>query len=179
VAWAAQHVCRRGDIDLGEALEEVSAMTEELTRDTEAHAQLVRDIVPPTFATQLAAQAEWPEPTDAERLIAVLQGLEQEQQLLIRWDEDTDHEEASGALRGLWTAETRGGLIVTHHDVDAAINGLGLCIGMMSCSPDVSRAMLAQLVIDALKAAGLPTWWPGDPRVPVVARVRWQVRLRD
>jgi hypothetical protein len=149
--------------------------------DESTASELAEGVVEGLWERRLAEQAEWPETTDPDRLLAAFDALES-QGVVARPDfaccrQCGESEIAGEAAAGSPAAQ---GYVFFHQqDTARAAEGEGLYLayGPLPGSP-VDTGAVGRRIADALTEAGLPYRWDGSPDQRIlVTPLEWRKRL--
>ncbi|MGW2373300.1 MULTISPECIES: DUF6891 domain-containing protein [Kitasatospora] len=160
-------------------------------------------IVAPLWAERLAEQADWPETTDVDRLVAAFDLLE-DQGIVAAMDFTCCAGCGYAEIGGEADQDSRGFVFFHQQDTEAAAAGRGLMLrygafrtaeeadgepsaasgeesGEESESAAGQRtAEVGRIVVAALEAVGLPVEWDGSPRTAIrVDPLEWLNRLPE
>lgn len=139
-----------------------------------------RGIVTAVWSARLAQQRTWPEVTEAERLLAVLDELS-ERDIVAEPHFACCGRCGLAEIGGEATPDSRGFVFFHQQDTEGAVNGQGLMLaygGFGECADQT--AAIGREVTAALADAGLPVEWNGSPQQRLhVTPLEWRIRLTD
>lgn len=186
VAWLVEMEARLGGTDRDGLVEQVLPLVEVVWEDDEALSDALdpdelRDRVD-ALATRAylrwrSEAASWTRPTQAEKLRALMEGLDQ-QGVAWGWVDAQDLDEVLAS----WRADpgdppVRGAVWLTRADAEGAVRGAGVRLSFGSSDDDTTDAEVGRIVVEALEEAGLPVWWPGRADVKIHVPIRWRFGL--
>lgn len=143
---------------------------------------LAEEMLPELFAEHEAAQADWPDRTDCDRLDAAFAALEQGGIISRQnfsccgtcgtgeiWDEIDAVKEAGGA--------TRGYTFYHMQDTESAAQGSGLYLNYGACEEGEDAALgVASEIVAELERQGLTTNWNGSWNQRIGVTLDWKRR---
>ena len=162
----------------GTCEEIVRGVTEYFDAEHEVHPAQARGIVNRLWRERLAEQAEWPETTDADRLLEVFGALDANG--IVARPDFACCRRCGMTEIGAEAGEGDRGFVFFHEqDTNRAVEGAGmwLAYGTLAGST-LDPAAVGREVVAALRAAGLPVEWNGsaDARIHVTP-LDWRKRL--
>lgn len=129
-----------------------------------------------TAAEQFAAQRDWPDETDNDRLAAAFRRLE-DSGILARERLGISMSDGWALIRDARdeVESARGAVFYHEQDLPGAVGGsLMLAFGSLADQPD---AAIGAEIAAALREHGLGVDWDGDPQRRICVAMRWQARL--
>jgi hypothetical protein len=136
------------------------------------------EVVTAVWSARLTEQADWPESTDADRVLAAF-GVLAEQGILAEPHFACCRSCGLSEIGADATEETQGFVFFHQQDTASAVNGAGLMLaygGFHGSEEETTE--VGHRVADALTAVGLPYEWNGSPARRIhVTPLDWQVRL--
>ena len=129
------------------------------------------------LAAHVAAQMNWPEVTDCDRLDAAFAELEHSG-IVARHDFTCCNSCGNAEISAELGPGTRGYAFYHQQDSEAAAEGMRLFIGYGAVDDDGDVVAIGREIAAALTRNGLSTNWHGDPSRRVDVSINWQ-RRRD
>lgn len=140
------------------------------------------------MARKRAAEAQWPAPTDCDRLDHAFAHLIGQGFCALQWPGDTLDDGLNAVFKVVngddvpYERYTTGFCFFHSQDMDHALNGEGMSVAFGHVDPesDEDDARMGRLVFEALEWAGLKPEWNGsaDRRI-FLPTLRWQRRSPD
>jgi hypothetical protein len=138
---------------------------------------LAWEIVPNEFAAHLAAQAEWPERTDSDRLTDAFHALDLTG-IVAREDFACCQSCGNAEIgdEGGQGKPARGYVFYHAQDAERAAQGGTLWLAFGSFDERIGDAQIGEEVAAALRGEGLEVDWAGDAAQRIHVRLRWAKR---
>ncbi len=136
------------------------------------------EIVTGVWSARLAEQEEWPEVTDADRVLAAFEALA-EQDIVAEPHFACCRSCGLSEIGGYADEDSRGFVFFHQQDTDRAVAGGGLMLAYGGFNDTVERTTeVGHQVTAALTAAGLSVDWDGSPDRRIhVTPLEWRLRL--
>lgn len=139
------------------------------------------------FAKKLAAEAQWPEDTDTDRLDRAFAALHEQGICAVQWAGDTLDEGLASVgdkinADGVPEDRYQGYCFFHSQDMDHALDGEGLMLafGPVDAETEADAVRIGRRVCEALQREGLQTEWDGTVECRIaVPGLRWQRRTPD